>query len=109
MESPAAVDVRCSAAVFRGGVLPGARRRVADLVFLATITGRGEPEALEADLEARFVPLSVLTGLALRPPLAGHLRAMHERGPARTAACLGNLWRPEADAAGGLSAPPAAS
>jgi 8-oxo-dGTP diphosphatase len=163
MESPADVDVRCSAAVFRnGGVLlvhhaeddggdywvlpggtphpgesmaacaqretleetgmsvapgvafvlealaPGARRRVVDLVFHAAITVRGEPEAQEADLEARFVPMSVLAGLALRPPLAGHLRALHERGGARTAAYLGNLWRPQADAAGGFPVPPAA-
>jgi ADP-ribose pyrophosphatase YjhB (NUDIX family) len=75
---------------------PGSRRRMVDLVFLAALTVGGEPEAREADLEARFVPLNVLAGLALRPPLAGHLRWLHERGPTRTAAYLGNLWRPEA-------------
>ena len=31
----------------------------------------------------------------LRPPLAGHLRALHPGSRARTAAYLGNLWRPE--------------
>ncbi|HEY7261637.1 MAG TPA: NUDIX hydrolase [Trebonia sp.] len=163
MESPADVDIRCSAAVFRdGGVLlvhharddgagywvlpggtphpgesmaacaqretmeetgmsvapgrvafvlealaPGARRRAVDLVFLAAITVRGEPEAREADLKARFVPVEALTGLALRPPLAGHLRWLHERGPTRTASYLGNMWRPEADPAGGPPKPPA--
>lgn len=86
---------------------PGSRRRVVDLVFLAAITVRGEPEAQEADLEARFVPVSVLTGLALRPALAGHLCALHDRGPTRTAAYLGNLWRPEAGVAGGFPGPPA--
>ena len=164
MESPADVDVRCSAAVFRdGGVLlvhharggaadywvlpggtphagesmaacaqretleetgmsvapgrvafvlealaPGSRRRVVDLVFLAAITVRGEPEARETDLEARFVAVGALAGLALRPALAGHLRGLHDRGPTRTAAYLGNMWRPEAGVAGGFHGPPAA-
>jgi len=74
---------------------PGDTRRVVDLVFLAVLPVRGEPEPQEDDLEARFVPLSVLPGLVLRPPLAGHLRALHARGPARTGAYLGNLWRPD--------------
>jgi len=73
---------------------PGAARRLVDLVFLAVATPRREPESQETHLEARFVPLSVLHGLALRPPLTGHLRALHARGPTRTAAYLGNLWRP---------------
>jgi len=75
---------------------PGAERRMVDLVFLAVGAADREPEPQEAHLEARFVPLSVLSGLALRPPLAGHLRALYARGPARTAAYLGNLWRPDA-------------
>jgi len=74
---------------------PGGRRRTVDLVFLATLADQCEPRSGEPGLEAQFVPLSDLPGLVLRPPLAGHLRALHARGPARTAAYLGNLWRPD--------------
>jgi 8-oxo-dGTP diphosphatase len=76
---------------------PGAGRRVVDLVFLAVAPAHGEPEPMEEDLEARFVPLGVLPGLVLRPPLAGYLRALQDRGPGRTTAYLGNLWRPGRD------------
>lgn len=58
---------------------PGAARRSVDLVFLAALPVHGEPESAEADKEARFVPLSILPGLDLRPPLAGHLRALRAR------------------------------
>jgi hypothetical protein len=47
----------------------------------------------EPDLNARFVPLDLLPQLDLRPPVAGHLRALHGRS-IRTAAYFGNLWRP---------------
>jgi 8-oxo-dGTP diphosphatase len=73
---------------------PGARRRTVDLVFLAAAKVHGEPDPQEPDLEARFVPLGVLPGLDVRPPLAGHLRALHARRGTPTAAYLGNLWRP---------------
>ena len=75
---------------------PGSTRRTVDLVFLATADGHSDPEPREPDLEARFVPLGVLPGLDVRPPLAGHLRALHARGTEPTAAYLGNLWRPPA-------------
>ncbi len=74
---------------------PGASRRAVDLVFLAAFPITDEPEPQEEDLEARFVPLAVLPGLVLRPPIAGHLRALHARGRAGTAAYLGNMWRPD--------------
>jgi 8-oxo-dGTP diphosphatase len=74
---------------------PGSTRRAVDLVFLAAADGPGEPGPREPDLEARFVPLSLLPGLDVRPPLAGHLRALHARGGEPTAAYLGNLWRPQ--------------
>lgn len=74
---------------------PEDRRRTVDLVFLAEFSARGEPGTAEEGLDAQFVPLNALPRLALRPPIAGHLRALHTRGPARTAAYLGNLWRPE--------------
>ena len=82
---------------------PGDHRRTVDLVFLAAADVRGEPDAGEPDLEARFVPMVPLPGLNVRPPLSGHLRALHARGSAPTAAYLGNLWRPQRDT--GSSAP----
>ena len=74
---------------------PDDTRRIVDLVFLAALAARREPGPAEDGLEAIFVPLSELPGLTLRPPIAGHLRALHARGTARTAAYLGNLWRPD--------------
>lgn len=73
---------------------PDDSRRIVDLVFLAELPARTEPVPAEEGLDARFVPLPALPQLTLRPPIAGHLRALHARGPARTAAYLGNLWRP---------------
>jgi hypothetical protein len=74
--------------------LPDDSRRIVDLVFLAAFPARSDPGPAEDGLEAMFVPLSELPGLTLRPPIAGHLRALHARGTAGTAAYLGNLWRP---------------
>jgi 8-oxo-dGTP diphosphatase len=66
-----------------------------DLVFLAVPTLPGqEPRSLETDLTARFVPLGQLHQLDLRPPVAGHLRSLYAHRSGRTAAYLGNLWRP---------------
>ena len=84
---------------------PGGDRRTVDLVFLAANDVRGEPDAGEPDLEARFVPLVLLPGLDVRPPLSGHLRALHARGASPTAAYLGNLWRPQRGNGGSESAP----
>lgn len=66
-----------------------------DLVFLASPLPPGlEPRSREPELSARFVALRQLQQLDLRPPIAGHLRGLHSRGINRTAAYLGNLWRP---------------
>ena len=73
---------------------PGSARRTVDLVFLASPATRGEPESAEPGLEARFVALGLLTELRMRPPLAGYLRALNTSGATRTAAYLGNMWRP---------------
>jgi 8-oxo-dGTP diphosphatase len=73
---------------------PDDRRRIVDLVFLAGLPKRGEPVSTEEGLDPEFVPVDELPRLPLRPPIAGHLRALHSRGSARTAAYLGNLWRP---------------
>jgi 8-oxo-dGTP diphosphatase len=74
---------------------PSSRLRTVDLVFLAAADGQGEPEPQEPDTEALFVPLGVLSGLDIRPPVAGYLRALHARGGEPAAAYLGNLWRPQ--------------
>lgn len=84
---------------------PEGDRRTVDLVFLAATDVRGEPDAGEPDLEARFVPLVLLPGLDVRPPLAGHLRALYARGASPTAAYLGNLWRPQRGNGGSEPAP----
>jgi len=61
----------------------------------ASLSGSGlEPQSPEPGLSARFVPLGQLHQIDLRPPIAGHLRGLHNRGAIRTAAYLGNLWRP---------------
>jgi 8-oxo-dGTP diphosphatase len=161
METPADIDVRCSAIVFRGDAVllvhrdgtgdwvlpggtprpgestaacarretleetglaidparvafiaetlaPGSARRAVDLVFLATPDAHGDPVPREPGLDARFVPLAALPGLDVRPPLAGHLRALHARGGEPTAAYLGNLWRPQRPdgIAGGVAVEP---
>ena len=73
----------------------GDNRRSVDLVFLASCPPRGGSGLAEEGLDAMFVPLGALPGLRLRPPIAGYLRALHARGPARAAAYLGNLWPPD--------------
>ncbi|MYW93752.1 NUDIX hydrolase [Amycolatopsis rubida] len=56
--------------------------------------GVAEPVCREAGLHPEFVPLDALAGLGIRPPIAGHIRAFHAGGGRRTAAYLGNVWRP---------------
>ena len=74
---------------------PGSGPHTVDLVFLAALSAPGqEPSSSEADLSARFVPLSLLHELDLRPPVAGYLRRLSVRRAGQTAAYLGNLWRP---------------
>lgn len=69
-----------------------------DVVFLADEMGRpGEPQTVEDGLQPRFCALDDLTGMRLRPPLAGYLRALHARGDAGVGLYLGNLWRPDPD------------
>jgi len=74
---------------------PRSSQHTLDLVFLAHLSVPGqEPESSEPELSARFVSIGLLPHLDLRPPLAGHLRGLRTRQGTRTAAYLGNLWRP---------------
>jgi len=74
---------------------PDDLRRAVDLVFLAGLPKRSEPVCAEEGFAPEFVAVDDLPRLPLRPPIAGHLRALHARGSTRTAAYLGNLWRPD--------------
>jgi ADP-ribose pyrophosphatase YjhB (NUDIX family) len=74
---------------------PDETRRAVHLVFLAALPAHAEPGPGTERVESRFVPLSALPALSMHPPVAGHLRALHARAPMRTAAYLGNLWRPD--------------
>jgi ADP-ribose pyrophosphatase YjhB (NUDIX family) len=73
---------------------PESAARVINLVFLAEADGEsGSPKEVEDDLLPSFVRLAELGALSLRPPLAGHLRALHADPRRPSAAYLGNLWR----------------
>jgi len=69
--------------------------RTVDMVFSAADSAPDRtPEECEPGLAPVFVPVDRIHELDLRPPLAGHLRAM--LGPRRAlyAPYLANLWRP---------------
>ncbi|MBN9743290.1 NUDIX domain-containing protein [Amycolatopsis sp. A1MSW2902] len=65
-----------------------------EIVLSAETEIDAEPACVEAGLHPEFVPLEALAGLGMRPPIAGHIRAFHAGGRRRTAAYLGNVWRP---------------
>jgi 8-oxo-dGTP diphosphatase len=72
--------------------------RLVELVFLSTDRFHRQPTSGETGLVPAFVNLDALGELRLRPPLAGHLRAVHAHQEPRTAAYLGNLWRARTEA-----------
>jgi ADP-ribose pyrophosphatase YjhB (NUDIX family) len=78
-----------------------------DLVFTATERShQADPVSSEPGLSPQFVPLDELGGMALRPPIAGHVRALHASGGIGQGAYLGNVWRPTDEPAasvGGVS------
>ncbi|MDA8320778.1 MAG: NUDIX hydrolase [Actinomycetota bacterium] len=74
---------------------PDGGPRTVDIVFAAADAAAGtEPEEQEPGLTPAFVPVEEISGLDLRPPLAGHLRGMLSRRGRRYAPYLANLWRP---------------
>jgi 8-oxo-dGTP diphosphatase len=73
---------------------PARDEHVLDLVFTAQDTDATEPHTQEAGLAPSFVSVDELSQLTLRPPIAGHLRALHARGGRGQGTYLGNVWRP---------------
>jgi 8-oxo-dGTP diphosphatase len=72
---------------------PSGEQRVIEVVFLSPDRPAAQPVGSEPGMEPEFVPLSQLGELPLRPPLAGHIRALHSCRHRATAPYLGNLWR----------------
>lgn len=52
------------------------------------------PRTVEPGLVPEFVPLDRVSALELRPPIGGHIRSFRLNRANRTAAYLGNVWRP---------------
>lgn len=77
---------------------PSGRHRTIEMVFLSPDQPTGQPAGSEPGREPAFVSLGRLGGLTMHPPLAGHLRGVHDRRD-RTVPYLGNMWRPR-DGAG---------
>ena len=74
---------------------PQSGTRTVDIVFSAADPAPDRrPEEREPGLAPVFVPVDRLHELDLRPPLAGHLRAMLSRRRELYAPYLANLWRP---------------
>lgn len=71
---------------------PRGDQRVIEVVFLSSDRPTAQPVGSESGMEPAFVALSRLSELDLRPPLAGHIRALHANRFS-TAPYLGNLWR----------------
>jgi 8-oxo-dGTP diphosphatase len=118
MTMPDGIELRCSAIVVRkrtmlllhrtsgadDWVLPGgtprpgesmaACTRTVDIVFSAADPAPDrQPEQREPGLVPVFVPVDRIHELDLRPPLAGHLRAMLGGRRELYAPYLANLWR----------------
>jgi len=74
---------------------PDSGPRTVDIVFSAADPAPSQqPEELEPGLEPAFVAVDAIHELDLRPPLAGHLRAMLGQRGELYAPYLANLWRP---------------
>ena len=74
---------------------PDGGQRTVDIVFRAVGSAGEEPELQELGLYPAFVPVEQISGLNLRPPLAGHLRGMLAQRRPLYAPYLANMWRPD--------------
>ena len=92
------LDVHPSRCAFVLEVIdPDNRRRVVELVFLATAQGDDTVIEGEPGTVPQWVALELLPQIKLRPPIAGYLPAL-ARGNRGTAPYLGNVWRPHSSA-----------
>jgi 8-oxo-dGTP diphosphatase len=67
-----------------------------EIVFHAVpVDTDAEPQPVEAGLHPRYVSVTQLPGLVLRPPIAGHIRSLHATPHLRAGIYLGNVWRPD--------------
>ena len=94
-ETGLAVTVGKVAFVLEAGAPDGGERTL-DLVFTASAVDATHPlRTWEPGLTPLFHPVDDLAWLRLRPPIAGHVRALFAaRGRALGAPYLGNVWRP---------------
>lgn len=73
-----------------------------DAVFTcAEMDPTATPDQREAGLTPLFYPVEQIARLQLRPPIAGHVRALLARGGRGEGVYLGNVWRPR-DRAGAV-------
>jgi 8-oxo-dGTP diphosphatase len=73
---------------------PDGGPRTVDIVFGAAAAATEEPQQHEPGLAPAFIPVEQISRLDLRPPLAGHLRAMLSHRRPLYAPYLANMWRP---------------
>ncbi len=74
---------------------PDGGPRTVDIVFAAAdAVPATEPQEQEPGLSPAFVPVEEISGLDLRPPLAGHIRGMLGQRGRLYAPYLANMWRP---------------
>ena len=93
-ETGLAVTVGNVAFVLEAGAPDGGRRTL-DLVFTASAVDATHPlRTWEPDLTPLFHPLDELAAVQLRPPIAGHVRALFAARGRAAGAYLGNVWRP---------------
>ncbi len=74
-------------------IAPLGGQRVIEVVFLSPDRLSARPVGSEPGMAPKFVAVDRLGELNLRPPLAGHIRALHANRNYSTAPYLGNLWR----------------
>jgi 8-oxo-dGTP diphosphatase len=75
-----------------------------EIVFHASpIDNHADPRPVETGLDPHYVPVAQLPRLALRPPIAGYIRALHAAPHLRAGVYLGNVWRPDPNGVAGAT------